>query len=60
MTQSQLAAAVGRDQATIARYEAGTIAPGRDTAVRIAAELRISVLDVLYPSSAKVRPGTAA
>lgn len=53
LTQQQLAEAIGRDQATVARYEAGKTDIGKDIALPIASALGMSVLDVLYPKQAK-------
>lgn len=57
LTQQQLADAIGRDQATVARYEAGKTDIGKDIALPLSKALDMSVLDVLYPGSSKtIRP----
>ena len=53
LTQQQMAEAIGKDQATVARYEAGKTDIGKDVAPAIATALGMSVLDVLYPPAAK-------
>ncbi|KFN42309.1 helix-turn-helix transcriptional regulator [Arenimonas oryziterrae] len=53
LTQAELAAALGRDQSSISKYEAGEIRPDVDVAKRYAELLDISVVDVLYPPSAE-------
>jgi len=53
LTQQQMAEAIGRDQATVARYEAGITEIGKDVAMPIATLLGLSVLDVLYPAPSK-------
>lgn len=49
LTQARLAELIGRDQASISRYESGEAAIGTDIAPVIADALGLSVLEVLYP-----------
>ena len=53
LTQRQLAEAIGRDQAAVARYEAGTQEIGKEVAPALSRELGIPLLDVLYPPDPK-------
>lgn len=52
-TQALLAEAIGKDQATVARYEAGKTDIGKDVAPALASVLGLSLLDVLYPPAPK-------
>lgn len=57
LTQKQLGEEIGRDQGTVSRYESGDASPERDTALKLAKALGISVVSVIYgPAVAKDSP----
>lgn len=49
LTQAEVATALGRDQSTISKYEAGEVRPDVALAPVYAELLGISVVEVLYP-----------
>ncbi len=49
LTQAEVGEAIGRDQSTISKYEAGTARIDVDVAVQYAAVLGIPVVELLYP-----------
>lgn len=55
LTQAQVAAALGRDQSTVSKYETGAARPDAAIAPAYATLLGIGVLDVLYPEQQPTR-----
>lgn len=49
LTQAELGEKIGRDQATVSRYESGGFDVDKDIAPAIAKALGMDLLDVLYP-----------
>lgn len=61
LTQAQLAALVDTKQSVISRIESRSMNAGTDLAARLAKQLGISELEVLYPERYMPRPkGRAA
>jgi transcriptional regulator with XRE-family HTH domain len=54
LTQAEIASALGRDQSTVSKWEAGEIRPDVAIAPRYAELIGLSVVEVLYPATSSV------
>jgi transcriptional regulator with XRE-family HTH domain len=54
LTQAEVGNAIGRDQSTVSKYEAGSARVDVDVAPAYAEVLGVSIVDVLYPQFAAV------
>ena len=60
LTQAAVAAAIGRDQATVSKYESGSSKVDQAVAPKLAEVLGIGILEVLYgPANAEPAQGVA-
>lgn len=59
LTQAAVAAAIGRDQGTVAKYETGRHPVGLDVAPALAQVLELPLLEVLYGPDGVPQPQAA-
>jgi transcriptional regulator with XRE-family HTH domain len=57
LTQAEVAAAIGRDQSLVSRYETGKSRVDLDTAPKLASVLGIDLITVLYGRAGSEGPG---
>lgn len=60
LTQAQVGEAVGRDQATVSKWENGDFVPDRDVAPKYAEVIGLSLVQVLYPDGSQTPADAAA
>lgn len=61
LTQASVAAAIGRDQGTVSKYETGSSRVAPDVAPKLATVLGIGVIEVLYgPGGVTTQPPAKA